>query len=219
MLARANIAAWGSAWRSLWGPHGRRQPGTPVRWLCLRAFCYLAASSQRSLSHTQLDTLTQTIELGVYLNRCFDGKRTFTARRYKTLRRGLPDKPLQTYLRELRVCERDRPRDGNWTRIRAYRREVLRISLGVLHNLAGLPTRQVLLPLVCLIQLTDDIIDRKIDARLSLPTLMHPGAPSAPEQARELWQELKGNHEAGDEPLVAVGFLVYLLCRLMALTC
>ena len=219
MLGRDNITAWQSAWRSLWGPHGRRPPRTPIRWLCLRAFCYLAASSRRSLSHIQLDTLTQTIELGVYLNRCFDGKRAFSARRYRALRQGLPDEPLRIYLRELRACEQERPRGGDWASIRAYRREVLRISLRVLHKLAGLPPREVLIPLVCLIQLTDDILDREIDAGLSLPTLMHPGGPPARQQARELWQELKGHREPGDGPLVAVGFLVYLLSRLTALLC
>lgn len=214
-----NFAVWKLAWRSLWGPHGQRPPRTPIRWLCLRAFCYLAATSGRSLSQGQLDGLTQTIELGVFLNRCFDGKSAFSPSTYRRLRRGLPSEPLRMYLRQLRDCEKGRPGGGEWARVQFYRREVLRISLQVLFRLAEIPPRDVLLPLVCQIQLTDDILDRGIDRALGLPTLIHPEAPPASQQARDLWTELKSYQRPADAPVVALGFLVYLLSRLAALSC
>ncbi len=179
----------------------------------------LAATSGRTLSGQQMDRLTQTIELGVFLNRCFDGKAAFCGKTYRELRRGLPSEPVRNYLRALRQAERSRPRNRDWPSVRDYRRSVLDISLRILFQLTDQPKRGVLLPLVSLIQLVDDILDRGIDQALSLPTLLSAGSPSAEQQARELWLELKRHRDPADAPLVAVGFLVYFLARLVARLC
>lgn len=155
----------------------------------------------------------------MFLNRCFDGKAAFSPFLYRRLRRGLPSEPLRLYLRDLRACERARPSGDDWEKVRHYRREVLRVSLRVLFQLAEMEPRQVLLPLVCQIQLIDDILDREIDRALGLPTLVHPQAPPAAEQARLLWQELRTHNRPVDAPIVAVGFLAYLMSRLAALVC
>lgn len=215
---RAALYYWWLVGRCLPAP-GRHRPRTPVRWLCLSAFRYLAASSGRSLEPWRLEQLGRLLELGVYLNRCFDGKASFSPLLYRHLRRGLPPVPLREYLRQLRAIERGRPSAGEWSQVQRYRREVIDLSLKTLFRLADLPAREVLSPLVCQIQLIDDILDQRLDRALGLPTLLTAGGPSASEQARALWAELKGHEGPPDRPLVALGFLVYLLARVCALLC
>ncbi len=205
------------AFRALCTPAGLRPARTPIRWLCLRTFRYAAWTSGSELGDTRYDQLAQLLELGVFLNRCLDGKGGFCPGRYRSLRRGLPQAPLRRYLRALRTSERSRPSppDGDWASICAYRREVSDLSLLALFELAEIPQRPVLSPLVGLVQLVDDILDQEIDHRLGLPNLLGQGAPSAREQAVLLWKELRGHRERADAPLVGVGFSVYLLARLL----
>lgn len=197
-------------------PRGMRVPRTPVRWLCLKAFSYLALSSGRRLEPRQWDAMCQTIELGIFLNRCFDGKTHFSAFHYRRLRRGLPEPVTRDYLRKLRQAESGRPRGRDWPSVMAYRRAVLELSLDALFRLAELPPRPVLLPLTFLIQLVDDILDQRLDRQLGLPTLLTAQGPPAHRQARELWGELKTHRQPQDRPIVALGFLVYFLARLAA---
>ncbi len=206
---------WWLALCSLWLPSGRRPVRTPIRWLCLRAFVYLGVSSGTPLDSDKLDQLGQLLELGVFLNRCLDGKSTFCPIRYRRLRRGLPVEPLRRYLGALRRVERGRPDRTRWKCIALYRREVSDLSLLALFEIAGLGERPVLSPLVGLVQLVDDILDQEIDRTLDLPSLVGPLSPSTDEQAVWLWKELRGHHDGSDTPLVGMGFLVYLLARLV----
>lgn len=207
---------WRLAVGSLWGAAGSRRVQTPIRWLCLRAFRYTAWTSGFELRSETFDQLAQLLELGVFLNRCLDGKANFCPRRYRSLRRGLPSAPLRRYLRALRSAERSRPSpEGDWTSTRAYRREVSDLSLLALFEVAEIPSRPVLSPLVGLVQLVDDVLDQEIDRHLGLPNLVGQDAPSAAEQACLLWRELRSHREVCDAPLVGVGFLVYLLARLI----
>lgn len=210
------LGSWFKMLQSLRGPHGRRAVRTPVRWLCLRAFCYLADVQGRRLSVSQLDSMAQLIELGVFLNRCLDGKARFSASRYRQLRRGLPDDLTKTYLRALRQAEGARLQLRDWTSVSLYRREVSDLSLVALFRLGDLPARQVLSPLVALIQLVDDILDQRLDRRLGLPTLVTLAGPAPACQAKTLWRELKSYRQPSDQPLVGLGFLVYLLARFCA---
>lgn len=214
---RPALYYWWLVGRCLSAPRQSHRPRTPVRWLCLGAFRYLAASSGRSLEPWRLEQLGRLLELGVYLNRCFDGKAGFSPSLYRRLRRGLPPVPLREYLRQLRAIERGRPSAGNWSQVQRYRRAVIDLSLKTLFRLADLPAREVLSPLVCQIQLIDDILDQRLDRALGLPTLLTAGGPSAQQQARALWLELKSHSRASERPLVALGFPVYLLARVCAL--
>lgn len=207
------------AWHSLSGPYGERRSRTPVRWLCLRAFCYLAATTGGRLRPIQLDQMSQLVDLGIFLNRCFDGKTRFSSGRYRKLRRGLPDGPVRDYLQALKRAETGRPSLSDWKAVQAYRRSVLDLSLQALFSLAELRYHDALSPLVCLIQLVDDILDRHLDRTLELPTLVTSNGPTALVQAQRLWEELKSHRRPEDRPLVALGFLVYLLARLCAHLC
>lgn len=206
---------WWLALRALLVPSGRRPVRTPIRWLCLRTFVYLGASSGTPMDSEKVDQLGQLLELGVFLNRCLDGKAAFCPIRYRGLRRGLPVEPLRRYLGALRRVERGRPDGTKWERVAFYRREVSDLSLLALFEIAELPERPVLSPLVGLIQLVDDILDQEIDRTLGLPNLLGPHSPSAGEQAVWLWEELRSHREGSDIPLVGMGFLVYLLARLV----
>lgn len=206
---------WWLALRSLLLPSGRRPVRTPIRWLCLRSFVYLGDSSGARLDSDKVDQLGQLLELGVFLNRCLDGKAEFSPIRYRRLRRGLPAEPLRRYLGALRRVEGGRPDGTKWEPVALYRREVIDLSLLALFEIAGLPERRVLSPLVALVQLVDDVLDQEIDRALGLPSLIGPLGPSAEEQSIRLWEELRGHRDESDIPLVGMGFLVYLLARLV----
>jgi hypothetical protein len=163
--------------------------------------------------------MSQLIDLGIFLNRCFDGKTSFSSGRYRKLRRGLPDGPVRDYLRALKRTESGRPSLSDWKAVQAYRRSVLDLSLKALFRLAGRPFHHAFSPLVCLIQLVDDILDQRLDRTLELPTLVTSNGPTAIVQAQQLWKELKSHRRPQDRPLVALGFPVYLLARLCAYLC
>ena len=212
-----SMSPWSMAFRALCTPAGLRPARTPPPPPPPRTFRYAAWTSGSELGAEKYDQLAQLLELGVFLNRCLDGKGSFCSGRYRSLRSGLPQAPLRRYLRALRICERSRPSppDGDWASVCAYRREVSDLSLMALFEVAEIPQRPVLSPLVGLVQLVDDILDQEIDHRLGLPNLLGQGAPSAREQAVLLWKELRGHRERADAPLVGVGFSVYLLARLL----
>lgn len=207
----------------LFTPKGNHVPRTPVRWLCLRTFTYLSLCHGGRLSPCQWDGLSRLIELGVYLNRCFDGKMNFSPRLYKQSRRDLSlvvtEDIIQKYVRTLKQAEQGRFAARDWPRIRVYRRRVLALSLEALFEVAHLPPRSVLFSLTALIQLVDDVLDRKGDRELGLPTFLCPGSPSARYQADELWRELKAHQHPIDQPVVGFSFLVYLLARIISLGC
>lgn len=194
----------------LWSPLPKR-PGTPIRWLCLKAFQYQKLLSQAPLSAASSELLNQALELGVFLNRCFDGKANFSKRTYRTLRDGLPSEPLRQYLRELRDLEQNRFRCHDWESIHHYRREVLRVSLQLLSRLAGVKLNPVLLELCSLIQLADDLIDHNLDQRLSLPTFLAAGAPHPARQALIFWSNLVGSCRTGDAPFLLGGWVALIL--------
>lgn len=198
---------------------GRESPKTPIRWLCIRAFSYLGLVERRSLDSITLDRLCQAMELGIFLNRCFDGKSSFCSARYRDLRRPLPHSPTQEYLRELRGLEQEQPDLSAWKDVYQYRRGVLKVSLSYLFTLAKLRDRSVLLPICSLVQLIDDVLDRKTDSQLKLPTFITADGPAASALAKGFWRELRDGREPDEMPFVASGWLVYLLARLVIVCC
>ena len=190
-----------------------QRPRTPIRWLCLRAFSYLGEVESRSLDGERLDQLCRAMELGIFLNRCFDGKRPFSSGRYRELRRPLDGRSTREYLRRLKSLEASQPASQNWKAVFQYRRDVLEISLRYLFNLSGIRQRDVLLPICSMVQLVDDVLDQKTDRKLGLPTFVTADGPSASQLARMFWQELRTGREPEEMPFVVSGWLVYLLAR------
>lgn len=196
---------------------GSRQPKTFVRWLCLRAFVYLSLIQSRRLCRLSLDQLSQAVELGVFLNRCFDGKREFCGQRYRGLRRGLPEAAARQYLRELRSLETQRAHGSDWYYVYLYRRGVLRVSLDFLFSIVGVSSRPSLLEVCSMIQLVDDVLDQKLDRRLSLPTFLFEGGPEPAALARKFWSELREKSQFEDLPFLLGGGVCYLFTRAVIL--
>lgn len=188
------------------------KPKTPIRWLCLKSFSYIARTQNQCLT---ADTLNRAMELGVYLNRCFDRKCLFQAPVYRRLRKELPLPPTRRYLRQLRDLEMSRPELEDWRSIYHYRRSVLEVSLNYLFHLSGLDSRRVLLPLCSLVQLADDVLDRSVDEKLGLPTFVSVGGPCPRTLAEEFWDELRTYRAPEDRPFLATGWLVYLFTRVV----
>ena len=211
------IHALRSLGMSLMATPGSEKPKTPIRWLCLRAFSYLAEVESRSLDGERLDQLCRAMEFGIFLNRCFDGKGSFSLGRYRELRRPLDVGFTRDYLRGLKRLEARQPAVQNWKAVFQYRRDVLRVSLGYLFNLSGLRQRDVLLPICSMVQLVDDVLDQKTDKELGLPTFVTADGPSAAELARLFWEELRSGREPEEMPFVISGWLVYLFTRFMIL--
>jgi hypothetical protein len=161
--------------------------------------------------------MSRLIDLGVFLNRCYDGKTSFVAARYRALRKGLPEPVMRDYLRALKQAESRRPPVWDQRAVLSYRRAVLDLSLLALFRIAEQEVQSVLSPLVCLIQLVDDLLDSQIDRSLGLPTLVSSPGSSSRQLALELWTELKQHRHPRDRPLVGVGFLIYVLARLLGL--
>lgn len=204
-------------WCSLLEPGGQDKPKTPVRWLCQRTFCYLARVQSVQLDALTHDHLCRGVELGVFLNRYFDRKTQFNAREYRAMRKALPKEPTERYLHSLKELEQNRPLCNDWCRVFDYRRAVLWVSLHYLFQLAQLAKRDILLPICSLIQLTDDVLDRKLDEELGLPTFVTAPGPAPRQLAREFWMELKMQRGPGDFPIVLGGLGAYLLCRFVIL--
>jgi hypothetical protein len=187
--------------------------------LCLKTFSYLARTQSVVLASKQIDELCQAVELGVFLNRCFDGKTRFERKRYRTLRHGLPTQPTRTYLTALRLLEQNRPCPKDWLSVYQYRRGVLQVSLRFLFELAELRVRPTLLPLCSQIQLIDDILDKRLDSSLGLPTFATARGADSSALANKFWRELRDSKDPDELPIVAGGWLVYLLARLVILCC
>lgn len=200
---------------SLFAAPGSESPKTPIRWLCLRAFSYLAEVESQSLDGERLDQLCRAMELGIFLNRCFDGKRPFSSGRYRELRKPLDSRSTREYLKRLKSLEASQPAPQNWMEVFAYRRDVLEVSLGYLFKLSGLRQRDVLLPICSMVQLVDDVLDQKTDKELGLPTFVTADGPSAADLARMFWRELRFEREAEELPFVVSGWLVYIFARFM----
>jgi len=194
-------------------PSGRNKPPTPVRWLCLKALTYIAYSEKRELPTETLDALVAALELGVTINRFYDGKRRLPVGRYRYLREKLPPEPTSSYLGRIRGLERRRPQCDDWPAVYQYRRDVLEVSLSYLAQLAGIRSRRVLLSLCSLIQLVDDVLDRNTDRTLALPTFLSEGAPSPEQLARSFWDELKRSSEKRDGPFLWSGYVLYIFTR------
>ena len=194
-------------------PFGTRRPKTPIRWLCLKSFTYLAQAQNQKVAAKRCDLLNQAIELGVYLNRCFDRKCRFQIPVYRGLRKDLPPHPTREYLSQLRALEQNRPDFDDWSSVYHYRRSVLEISLAYLFRLSHLQNREVLLPLCSLIQLVDDVLDKAVDERLGLPTFLSVSGPAPGQLARDFWSELRSHRAPEDRPFVVTGWFVYLLAR------
>jgi hypothetical protein len=203
--------------KGLFSPFGPRRPKTPIRWLCLKSFSYLGEVQNRSLVQNRFDILNQALELGVYLNRCFDRKHAFRVSEYRELRRELPSEPTRLYLSQLKSLEVNQPPRCDWTSIFHYRRSVLQISLNYLFRLSRLQSRAVLLPLCSLIQLVDDVLDQRLDRELELPTFLAPGGPQPRDLAQTFWSEVRANKSPEDRPFVLAGWLVYLFTRIVIL--
>ncbi|MFA5506285.1 MAG: hypothetical protein WC314_12920 [Vulcanimicrobiota bacterium] len=199
--------------KGLLSPFGTWKPKTPIRWLCLKSFSYLAHAQNNPIEKGRFDVLNQALELGIYLNRCFDGKCRFQSWEYRKLRRDLPGAATTIYLRDLRNLEQNRPDRHDWQAIFHYRRGVLAVSLDYLFELSKVPRRGVLLPLVSLVQLIDDILDKQIDDRLGLPTFLCSEGPHPAEIAHLFWQEIKVHEAPLDRPFVFTGWLVFVLSR------
>lgn len=197
--------------------HGSRRVKTPIRWLCLRTFAYFALSESRELRPGQVDQLCQAVDLGAYLNGCFDGKGGFKLSAYRPLRKGLPEAETRLYLRQLHDLEKGRPRRGEWPATLHYRQRVTEVSLNYLARLAGLRQRPVLLAICSLIQLLDDLLDHHQDLELGLPTLVADGAPAPAMLARDFWLALRVHKEPEERPVVACGWCVYVMVRLFVL--
>lgn len=205
------------ALRCLFGWRGRAR--TPVRWLCLRAFDYLARCHRGPLRGDQLTLLGQALELGVFLNRYYDGKAVLCRRTYLRLRRPLPEAETLIYLRALRQAERLRPAAASPAAC-DYRRRVSQLSLDFLARLVELPMPPVVLTLVTQIQLLDDLLDRNLDRELGLPTMLSSGDFDAAHHARLLRRELWECRQECERPLVACGHLLDLfICLLARLRC
>lgn len=198
-------------------PFGSRKPKTPIRWLCLKSFSYLARAQNQKMLSQRCDLLNQAIELGVYLNRCFDRKCRFQVPVYRGLRKDLPSHPTRQYLTQLRVLEQNQPDNHDWNSIYHYRRSVLDVSLAYLFRLSHLQHREVLLPLCSLVQLVDDVLDRAIDERLGLPTFLSVDGPAPRQLAWDFWSELRSHRAPEDRPFVVTGWLVYLFTRAVIL--
>lgn len=198
---------------SLLQPPGKNKPPTPVRWLCLKALAYIAYSEKRELPTETLDALVGALELGVMINRFYDGKRRLPVERYRYLREKLPPEHTSKYLGTIRGLERSRPQSDDWPAVYQYRRDVLEESLSYLAQLAGVRSRKVLLSLCSLIQLVDDVLDRNTDRTLALPTFLSEGAPSPEQLARNFWEELKGSSEERDSPFLWSGYVLYIFTR------
>jgi hypothetical protein len=201
--------------KSLLSPFGPKQPRTPIRWLCLKSFSYLGEVQNKSLAKSRFDLLNQAIELGVYLNRCFDRKHAFRLSEYRRLRKELPAEPTRTYLRELKTLELERSHLFEWSAVFHYRRSVLQVSLNYLFCLSRLQNRQVLLPLCSLIQLMDDVLDQELDRELGLPTFLCADGPQPSILAASFWGEIRSNRSAEDRPFVLAGWFVYLFARIL----
>lgn len=190
---------------------------TPIRWLCLRTFAYFGLSESRELDSEELDMLCRAVDLGAYLNRCFDGKGPFDPAEYRQVRQGLPGEPTRLYLRQLRELEYGRPDRHDWPEVLHYRREVTWVSLCYLFSLVDLRSRPVLLDLCSLIQLADDLLDQRVDQRLGLPSLVTAAAPRPSLLASSFWRELRSHPAREEWPVVVCGGFVYLMVLLLAL--
>ena len=205
------------ALRSLFHNRGQLGPKTPVRWLCLRTLDYLAVCQERALSGEHQDTVHRAIELGIFLNRYYDGKEAFDKSEYLRKRSLLPEQPTRDYILKIRVLERNRPQPGQWSEIAHYRRAVLRANLEFLFSLSELDPNWILLPLCELIQLTDDLLDIEIDRRLNLPTLVGQSSPSPIVHAKQLYRQILDYQEPQCAPIKTSAGMVYILTRLACL--
>jgi hypothetical protein len=164
---------------------------------------------------SRFDILNQALELGVYLNRCFDRKSAFQMSEYRRLRRQLPPEPTRLYLSELKALEKSRSNLTEWNAVFQYRRAVLEVSLNYLFRLSSLQKHPVLLPLCSLIQLVDDVLDQRIDTELGLPTFLSSDGPGPKQLAQGFWSEIRSHRKSEDRPFVLAGWLVYLFTRIV----
>jgi hypothetical protein len=149
-------------------------------------------TSQR-LPAQRLNTLAALLDFGASANAAFDGKQ-FCPQEFHTTRQLLKDagigSTVEEYWRRIQELERQRPNPGGnriqFQRVRTYREEVVRLSLGVLTQTAfGLKCLddaiqairdeadlRLLFEIVMQCQIIDDVVDYSKDAAAGLPSFL-----------------------------------------------
>ncbi len=187
------LIAVGSFWRGLPFFLAAR-PKTPLRVLCLMSFDTLhrLRASQR-IPVQRLSTLAALLDFGASANAAFDGKK-FCSREFHTTRQLLEEAGFgsiaEEYWRRIQELERQRPNPGGnrlqFQRVRAYREEVVRLSLGVLtQTVFGLKCLDdairalnaeddltLVFAIVMQCQIIDDVVDYSKDAAAGLPSFL-----------------------------------------------
>jgi hypothetical protein len=213
-----------------------RQPSTPLRVLALMAISASLRSRALVLTTEQRRALILMMELGALLNNRFDGDSydPGAVRRILAWFRRSRFRPLVTHhIAQLRNTERNRPHPHDGLEvIRLYRERVNLLSLATLWSIASnTDPANTMARLGCqndlnlhfrtimLIQLIDDIIDRRHDARRRLPSFASP-PDSAPEKWRTIIHGYATHEVTGNLPprvtLAACKRIALLLTRLAA---
>lgn len=166
------------------------RPGTPLRVLCIMAFDTLHGlrTSQRLPIH-RIRILAALLDFGACANAAIDGKRFRPAEFCRTrqlLENAGIGLAVDEYYRQLKALESRRPCPGgdrlNYQRVRMYREEVVRLSLGILATITlghkcledGIKATCneqdliLLFGIVMQCQIIDDIVDYSKDAAAGL---------------------------------------------------
>ncbi len=182
------------------------RPRTPLRVLCLMAFdtFHRLRTSQR-LPIQRIRLLATLLDFGACANAAFDGKK-FCPQEFHRTRQLLEEagfgSTAEEYWRRIQELERRRPDPGGnrmqFQRVRTYREDVVRLSLGVLTTTVfgldclddGIQTVRaegdlaILFGIVMQCQIIDDVVDYSKDAAVGLPSFLT--ASESLQQAFEL---------------------------------
>ena len=167
------------------------RPKTPLRVLCIAAFDTLHAlrTSNRLPVH-RIRMLAALLDFGASANAAFDRKK-FCPEEFRCTRQLLEEagigSTVDEYWRRIQELERRRPCPGgnrlDSQRVRTYREDVVRLSLGVLTTTAfaheslddGIQAIEVeddlavLFAIVMQCQIIDDVVDYSKDVTAGLP--------------------------------------------------
>ena len=167
------------------------RPKTPLRVLCIAAFdtLHVLRTSNR-LPVRRIRMLAALLDFGASANAAFDRKK-FCPEEFRCTRQLLEEagigSTVDEYWRRIQELERRRPCPGgnrlDSQRVRTYREDVVRLSLGVLTTTAfvrgsledGIQSIQaeddlaVLFAIVMQCQIIDDVVDYSKDVTADLP--------------------------------------------------